>query len=154
MRGGSWVAVTGALLLGGVAAGCAEVREVAVRDLGQVAVVARDARGPVIYYNPERCVQVGRAVCAFERVHAQELVARGKVPFSRDPTNPYDTRWLSPQDVLQADCWAANELRGHGGGAAHAAVEFYRRQGTARVAPNYPPGAQRAAQILECLERF
>ena len=139
--------------LGLVAAGCGDVREVAVQDLRQIAVVSRDAKGPIIYYSPDRCVEAGRSVCAFERVHAQMLATRGEVP-RQNPGNPYDIAWITPEEVLKADCRAANELRGQGEAAAHAAVAYYRRQGNARLTPNYPTGSQRAAQILECLERY
>ncbi len=141
------------LLLAGVAAGCGEAREVAVQDLRQVAVVARDAKGPVIYYSPDRCTAVGRLVCTYERTHAQMLLTRGDVPRQK-PGDPYDTSWIMSKDILQADCRAANELRGPGEAAAHAAVDFYQRKGDERVAPNYPTGSQRAAQIRECLERY
>jgi hypothetical protein len=146
-------ALAASLVLAGAAAGCGDVREVAVRDLKQVAVVSRDAKGPIIYYNPDLCVELGRSVCAYERVHAQMLATRGEVPRQK-PGDPYDTGWVTPKEILQADCRAANELRGHGEAAARAGVEFYRRQGERRVAPNYPTGTQRAAQILECLERY
>ncbi len=145
--------VIAALLLGGAAAGCGEVREVAVQDLKQVAVVSRDGKGPIIYFNPELCDKVGRLVCAYDRVQAQMLVTRGEVPRQK-PGDPYDTSWIRPQDILQADCRAANELRGQGQAAAEAAIEHFRRQGDARQAPNYPTGAQRAAQINECLARY
>jgi len=135
-------------------AGCGEVREVAVQDLKQIAVVARDAKGPIIYYSPDLCLKVGRSVCAYERVHAQMLATRGEVPRTQNPANPYDTSWITPKEILQADCRAANELRGQGEAAAHAAIAFYRRQGDARPAPNYPTGSQRAAQIEQCLERY
>ncbi len=142
-----------AALLGGMAAGCGDVREVAVQDLRQVAVVARDAKGSVIYYSPDLCIKVGRLVCAFERVHARMLATRGEVP-RQNAADPYDTRWITPREILQADCRAANELRGQGENVARAGVDFYGRQGDTRVAPNYPTGTQRAAQILECLERY
>jgi hypothetical protein len=135
-------------------AGCGEVREVAVQDLKQVAVASRDTKGPVIYYSPDLCLKVGRSVCAYERVHATMLVTRGPVPRQPNPADPYDTSWITPREILEADCRAADQLRGQGRNAAEAAVEFYRRQGDARVAPNYPVGSQRAAQILECLERY
>ena len=141
------------LLLGGMAAGCGEVREVAVQDLKQVALVARDAKGPVIYYNPELCVKAGRLICTFDRIQAQMLATRGDVPRQK-PGDPYDTSWIRPQDILQADCRAANELRGPGQAAAEAAIEYFRRQGDVREAPNYPTGTQRAAQIGECLARY
>ena len=141
------------MLLGGLAAGCGEVREMAVQDLKQIAVVSRDAKGPIIYYSPDLCVRAGRPVCAFERVHARMLATRGSVPLQR-PGDPYGIGWLSPRDILEADCRAANELRGPGEATAHAAAEFYRRQGEARLAPNYPTGEQRAAQIEQCLERY
>lgn len=146
----------GAMLLVVLAtlAGCGEAREIAVRDLKQIAVVAWDARGPVIYYNPDRCVEVGRSLCAYERTHAHMLVSRGNVPRRANPADPYDTSWITPEEVLKADCRAANELRGQGQAAAQAAADFFRRQGDARAAPNYPTGSQRAAQILECLERY
>lgn len=134
--------------------GCGEVREVAVQDLKQIAVVSRDAQGPVIYYSPDLCLKVGRPVCAFEHVHARILATRGDLPPRRSLADPYDTSWITPREILQADCRAANELRGQGEAAAHAAVEFYRRQGEARLAPNYPTGEQRAAQIEQCLERY
>lgn len=135
-------------------AGCGEVREVAVEDLRQIAVVSRDAKGPIIYYSPDRCVAVGRSMCVFERVHAQMLATRGDVPRQRDPADRYGTAWLTPEEILKADCRAANELRGSGEAAAHAAVSYYGRQGDGRFAPNYPTGSQRAAQILECLARY
>lgn len=141
------------LLLAGVAAGCGEAREVAVQDLKQVAVVARDAKGPVIYYSPDRCMAVGRLVCTYERTHAQMLLTRGDVPRQK-PGDPYDTGWITLKDILQADCRAANELRGPGQAAAEAAIEYFRRQGDLREAPNYPTGTQRAAQIGECLARY
>jgi hypothetical protein len=140
-------------LLVGVAAGCGEVREVAVQDLKHVAVVARDAQGPVIYYNPELCLKAGRLMCTYDRIQAQMLLTRGNVPRQK-PGDPYDTSWIRPQDILQADCRAANELRGQGQAAAEAAVQYFRRQGDAREAPNYPTGTQRAAQISECLVRY
>ena len=145
--------VLAAVILGLAAPGCGDVREVAVQDLRQIAVVSRDGNGPIIYYNPDRCLKVGRAVCAFERVHAKMLATRGDVPRLIAPDR-YDTGWITPREILQADCRAANELRGQGEAAAQAAAEFYRRQGDARTAPNYPTGSQRAAQILECLERY
>src|SRR3972149_5431828 len=108
-----------ALLAGGVGAGGGDVREVAVKDLKQVAVVSRDGKGPVIYYSPELCVEVGPSACAYERVHAQMLATRGDVPRQK-PGDPYDTAWITPREILQADCRAANELRGQGGAAAPA----------------------------------
>jgi hypothetical protein len=141
-------------MVGALAGGCGEVREIAVPDLKQVAVVARDAKGPIIYYSPELCVKVGRSVCAYERVQATMLVTRGTVPRQPNPADPYDTSWITPRDILEADCRAANQLHGQGEAAARAAADYYRRQGDAKFAPNYPSGSQRAAQILECLERY
>lgn len=152
MRRAAWGVVAAAGLLGAVAAGCAEVREVAVQDLRQIAVVSRDAEGPVIYYSPDLCLRVGRSVCAYEHAHATMLMTRGPVPRQPNPADPYDTNWITPRDILEADCRATIDLRGQGRAAVEAAREFYRRQGDARVAPNYPTGSQRATQILECLE--
>jgi hypothetical protein len=152
MRHGSWVAVAASLIVGAMAAACGEAREVAVQDLKQVAVVSRDAKGPVIYYNPDLCAKVGRSVCAYERVHATMLLTRGPVPRQPNPADPYDTSWITPRDILEADCRATTELRGQGRGAVEAAMRFYGQQGDARAAPNYPTGTQRASQILECLE--
>jgi hypothetical protein len=154
VRGGRLGPLAAALLVGGLAAGCGEAREVAVRDLKQITVVGRDAKGPLIYYNPELCLQVGGPVCGYERVHAHMLVTRGAVPQRPNPADPYDTSWITPEEILKADCRAANELRGQGEAAARAAAEYYRRQGETQVAPNYPTGLQRAAQIRECLERY
>ncbi len=154
VRRAAWGAVAAAGLWGAVAAGCGDVREVAVQDLRQIAVVSRDAKGPIIYYSPDLCRRVGRLVCGFERVHAQMLATRGEVPRRPGAADPYDTGWVTPKEILQADCRAANELRGPDEASARAAAEFYGRQGEARVAPSYPTGAQRAAQILECLERY
>ena len=152
MRQGSWMAVAMSLMVGAMAGGCVQVREVAVQDLKQVAVVSWDAKGPVIYYSPELCVKVGRSVCAYERAQATMLVTRGPVPRQPNPSNPYDTSWISPRDILEADCRATTDLRGQARGAVEAAMQFYRQQGEARIAPNYPTGAQRASQILECLQ--
>ena len=138
------------MLLGAMAAGCGGVREVAVQDLRQIAVVSRDAIGPIIYYSPDLCGRAGRLVCGFERVHAQMLATRGEVPRRPDAADPYDTGWITPRDILEADCRATTDLRGQGRAAVEAAVEFFQRQGDARVAPNYPTGSQRATQILEC----
>ncbi len=153
MRRAAWGAVAAAGLVGALAAGCGDVREVAVQDLRQIAVVSRDMNGPIIYYSPDLCVRVGRLVCAFERVHAKMLATRGNVP-RQNPADPYNTGWITPREILEADCRATADLRGQARAAVEAAAEFYQRQGDARLALNYPMGAQRAAQILECLERY
>jgi hypothetical protein len=118
------------------------VPEIAAPWLDDIAMAVTTEQGPVIFYNPTRCKQVGPAVCSFFRLHEHAHVRLNHA-------SAYYTivggRALAE---AEADCWAAkNAMLAQ----AKAAVAFFEsKENVDRDVAEHGTGAERAKRVRTC----
>lgn len=138
-----------ALALFSAGASPAQIREIPVPQLNDIAMASIDAQGPVIYYNPGLCQRVGPLICEFFRAHEYGHHARGHIYREMFNANPYNRAWVRQEYEKEADCWAAANAPIQSSRAAM--VYFARMQGPYRPDWYHPTGYQRADVISRCM---
>lgn len=128
----------------------AQVREIPAPQLNDIAIASYDAYGPVIYYNPAICQNIGPLICEFFRAHEYGHHFRGHIQRERFESNPYNRAWVRQQYEKEADCWAAQNTHSE---VSKAAVQFFATmQGPTRPDWYHPTGYERATVISQCAQ--
>lgn len=113
----------------------AQVPEIPTPGLPDIAVVRATPNGPVIFYNPQLCQQVGPLLCAFYRTHEYGHVALG---------HAFVPVWPQVAE-FQADCWAAQNAPLP---VVQAAIQYFLQGGGST--PVHGPGLARAQRVGRC----
>ena len=113
----------------------AQVPEIPVPGLPDIAMVQPTPNGPVIYYNPMICQQAGPLLCTFYRTHEYGHVALG---------HAFVPVWPQVAE-FQADCWAAQNASLP---VVQAAVQYFLQGGGST--PVHGPGPARAQRGGKC----
>lgn len=124
-----------ALLLFLPAKSFAQVPEIPNPALPDIAMVSMTPMGPVIYYNPIYCMQLGYQVCNFYRAHEYGHIALGHALSGNFPQ----------VNEFQADCWAAQNADPS---FTLAAFRYFASGGGST--PIHGTGQQRAARVRAC----
>jgi hypothetical protein len=119
------------------------VPEIPVPWLDDIAVARLTAQGPVIYYNPKTCKEVGVGVCSFFRVHEY-----GHIVLHHE--GAYYTKLLSGRAIaeMEADCFAAKNAQVW---QVRAAINWF--LAPERIdfdAGDHGTGRERAKRLKEC----
>ncbi len=127
------------------------VAEIASERINDIAVAEVDRPDPVIFYKPSLFRRYGPLLSRFFLAHEYGHIARQHSRFKLAVLQPYARDSALRQQELDADCYAASLEGDEARSAAEAALRFFSRLGPFRFDTEHPTGAQRAAQILECL---
>jgi hypothetical protein len=120
-----------------------EVREIAAPWLADIALAKMGPLGPLILVNPQRCAEVGPAVCAFSRMHELGHVALRH--FAPAFAASFSGRQLAE---IEADCFAARNASYR---EFRAAIEWFLSPAQVKADDGYHgTGAERAARIRKC----
>lgn len=125
----------------------ANVREIAVNGLPDIAITSMDNLGPIIYYNPTVVANTDPDLVLFFKAHEYGHVYLDHVRLSLFISNPYSRAWTSQRFEKEADCYAAEELESVLPQAVNKAHSWFFSQGNFRATPNHPTGFERAANI-------
>lgn len=126
----------------------AQVREIPVHGLHDVAISSYDQFGPVIYFNPMITQQLGPFVTEFFRAHEYGHHRLGHIQREFFDANPYNRAWVRQHYEKEADCFAAKNISPQ---ALQAAVQFFvLAQGPNRPDWYHPTGYERAQVIQSC----
>jgi hypothetical protein len=90
------------------------IREIPINNLPDIAIASYDNIGPVIYFNPYICQQVGVLTTNFFKAHEYGHHNLGHVYQSLTNRNPYVQGWLSQNGENQADEYALRYWIGQG----------------------------------------
>lgn len=83
------------------------IREIAIRNLPDIAIASYDSSGPVIYYNPDVCQQAGLLATAFFQAHEYGHHNLGHViQHLLNSNNLYLQGWLNRNAENAADEFA------------------------------------------------
>ncbi|ESZ89341.1 hypothetical protein KT71_002883 [Congregibacter litoralis KT71] len=138
------------VLLVAASAANSRVQEIADLSLTDIAMASYNRYGPVIYYNPDICFDVGPLVCEFFRAHEYGHHYRGHLKREYFEANQYNRTWLRRGYEKEADCWAAANTHPK---ISLAAISFFvSLQGPTRPSWYHPTGYQRAQVISACAE--
>jgi hypothetical protein len=126
----------------------AQIREIAVPTLPDIAMASYDQFGPVIYYNPIITQQVGPYVTEFFRAHEYGHHVLGHIQREFFDANPYNRAWVRQSYEREADCYAAKNASIF---ALRATIQFF----ALVLGPNrpdwyHPTGYERIAVIRNC----
>jgi hypothetical protein len=127
------------------------VSEVASEKINDIAIAVVDLPDSVIYYKPSMFRRYGPMLSRFFLAHEYGHFARGHSRLRLTEMQPYARDSVLRIQELEADCYAAALLGNDARNATEAALRFFSRLGPFRFDNEHPTGAQRAAQILECL---
>jgi hypothetical protein len=127
------------------------VAEIASEQINDIAVAEVDRPDPVIFYKPSLFRRYGPLLSRFFLAHEYGHIARQHSRFKLTTLQAYARDSALRQQELDADCYAASLEGEDARNAAEAALRFFSRLGPFRFDSEHPTGAQRAAQILECL---
>jgi hypothetical protein len=127
------------------------VAEVASEKINDIAVAEVDRPDPIIFYKPSLFRRYGPLLSRFFLAHEYGHIARQHSRLKLTALQPYARDSALRVQELEADCYAAALTGDDARNASEAAVRFFSRLGPFRFDTEHPTGAQRAAQILECL---
>ncbi len=119
------------------------VPEIAAPWLNDIAMAKITANGPVIFYNPSMCKEVGPGVCGFIRAHEY-----GHIVLNH--SNEFYTKYFGGRALAEAeaDCFAAKNTQGW---QAKATINWF--LAPERIdfdAGDHGTGRERAKRIKEC----
>lgn len=129
----------------------AQVREIPVKALPDIAMASYDQLGPVIYYNPILCRQVGPIISEFFRAHEYGHHELGHIQREYFEANAYNRAWVRQKYEKEADCYAAKNLPQRD--IETVIIFFIRTQGPNRPDWYHPTGYERAEVLRDCLGR-
>lgn len=126
----------------------AQIRELPVRGLPDIAIASYDQFGPVIYYNPDVTQQAGPLLTEFFRAHEYGHHALGHIQREFVEANPYNRAWVRQNFEKEADCFAAKNISTD---ALRTAMLFFKMKfGHNRADWYHPTGYERASVIQHC----
>lgn len=127
------------------------VVEVPSERISDVAVAVVDLPDSVIYYSPSRIQAYGALLSRFMIAHEYGHFARGHSRLKLAALQAYQRDSVLRLQELEADCYAASLPGNDARAATEMAIRFFTRLGPFTFDSEHPTGAQRVAQILECL---
>lgn len=127
------------------------VAEIASETINDIAVAEVDRPDPIIFYKPSLFRRYGPMLSRFFLAHEYGHIARQHTRFKLTSLQAYARDSALRAQELEADCYAAGQTGEDARNASEAALRFFSRLGPFRFDAEHPTGAQRAAQILECL---
>lgn len=127
------------------------VAEVASERINDIAVAEVDRPDPIIFYKPSLFRRYGPLLSRFFLAHEYGHIARRHSRYKLIDLQAYVRDSVLRAQELEADCYAASLIGNEARNASEAALRFFSRLGPFRFDNEHPTGAQRAAQILECL---
>lgn len=127
------------------------VAEVASDRINDIAIAEVDRPDPTIFYNPRIARRYGPLLTRFFIAHEYGHIARQHSRYKLALLQAYARDSVLRSQELEADCYAAALPGPEARDASEAALRFFSRLGPFRFDTEHPTGAQRAAQILECL---
>jgi hypothetical protein len=127
------------------------VAEVANDRINDIAIAEVDRPDPTIFYNPRLARRYGPLLTRFFIAHEYGHIARQHSRFKLASLQAFERDSILRAQELEADCYAAGLTGTDARDASEAALRFFSRLGPFRFDTEHPTGAQRAAQILECL---
>ncbi len=140
------------LFIFSVQASSAQIREISVPTLPDVAMASYDQFGPVIYYNPIICNQVGPIISEFFRAHEYGHHELGHLQREYFEANSYNRAWIRQKYEKEADCYAAKNLSEK---HIKTVINFFiRTQGPNRPDWYHPTGYERATVLRDCFEDY
>lgn len=105
--------------------------------------------GPIIYYNPVVCRQVGPYLSAFFHAHEYGHVHLNHIQRRFFESNPFSRLWMTQHYELEADAYAARSLLAEGNMVAvRQAIQWFYGQGPIQFVPTHPPGLARAQNLF------
>lgn len=125
-----------------------QIREIPRNDINDIAIASIDQFGPVIYYNPKICDQVGPVLTAFFKAHEYGHHNLGHIQREFFESNPYNRVWLRREYEKEADCWASKNVSPV---VRNTAIEYFIQiQGNSRPTWLHPTGYERSTIISNC----
>ena len=127
------------------------VAEIASERINDIAVAEVDRPDPIIFYKPSLFRRYGPLLSRFFLAHEYGHIAKQHTRYKLTALQAFERDSVLRAQELEADCYAAALAGDDARAAAEAALRFFSRLGPFRFDSEHPTGAQRAAQILECL---
>jgi hypothetical protein len=124
-----------------------QIREIPRTDIQDIAISSFDEFGPVIYYNPNICNQVGPLVTAFFKAHEYGHHNLKHIQREQFETNPYNRVWVRREYEKEADCWATRNVSQQ---VRNATIQFFAQFQNNRPSWLHPTGYERVNVILNC----
>lgn len=125
-----------------------QIREIPRTDINDIAIASIDQFGPVIYFNPTICNQVGPALTTFFKAHEYGHHNLGHIQREFFESNPYNRVWLRREYEKEADCWASRNVSAR---VRNTAIQYFKNaQGGSRPTWLHPTGYERAIVINSC----
>ena len=113
----------------------AQVPEIPRQGLGDIARAVMTPGGPVIFYDPMICAQMGALACRFFRAHEYGHIVLGHLGGV-----------FPPMAEMQADCFAATNAAP---AEVQAGVQTFMAQGNGGDAAGHGTGFQRARRVVD-----
>lgn len=125
----------------------AQIREIPVPTLQDIAIASYDQYGPVIYYNPQIVQQSGPLLTEYFKAHEYAHHILNHIQREFFEANPYNRAWVRVKYELEADCYASKHISPQ---ARQAAYDYHYKQGANRGSELHPTGFERADRIFKC----